>query len=407
MLNDETPDTTDPVVPFDPPLEQAGTEMSVRLEVEGLSRFSGYTQIELRKQATKLKNQGVQFALPAWTLPSVVLRLRPLSHGAMAVYQAEATQKVRQSLGRSRNEDLPQEGLIEINRRVVTRSILEWTAGEADINGAVRAMEIKNAGVRWAMPRQALPGVVLRLLPLSHVFVSIVRGDREREIREKLGVRRGDPSPPELEVELDRVMAEAAILEWVDGDVMIGGNTFNLKGQPPAEVRAWFRENFFPAPDLSVRPPDDDDARSEFFANMFGDLDHDMLAEFQTAYGLIRRVHPQDVLARGPELTVGADWEYEGDSKYEPGPMASWAKKEPGELRRLFTEHFFQTVELKTQMPRDPALREAHCRERFKRFNNELLNEILQGQDQIKGIPPEAILGKGSAYVVGALDDTG
>jgi len=391
----------DPAVPFDKlPEERPGTAASVKAEMEGVSR---YVNIDDLKKANKLKNQGVRFALPRHTLPGVVLRMRPLNSSIMAVAQGQHQTEVRQSLGLKTRQSLPHEGQIELNSRLIKSSLLEWCEGEADIEGAVRAAKLKNSGVRFAFPRNVFPGVVIRVRPLSHPYIGLVRSEVVKRLKNSLG---GGELPPEAEIEVNRSIVEASILEWVAGDVKVGGSNFNLIGRSRTEVRAWFRANFFPAPDLRERPPRNEDERNAYFEAMFADLNNDMLEEVLRSHEMIRTADPQEILARGEGFTVGADWDYEGDARYEPGEMVSWKGKEPKELRRLFGESFLPPVDLKSRAPRAPEEREKHYEQAFAPFNNEILNELLEGQDMIRAADPEDVLEKGSAFTVGAQDST-
>jgi hypothetical protein len=410
---DEAP-RHDPVVPIEaPPSDVPGTEAGVRAELEGTARFVGYADIDRINQANKIKNQGVQAELPPWTVASrnrnpVRLRLLHFGVGTVRAMQGDAAEDVRKALSWPRNQDLPRWGTIETNARTMVAAVVGCTSGDAvDVDGAVRANRYRNAGICYIFPSSLLPGVRVWLRHLGHPYISVVEADVTEELKEKMGVRRSKPLPDYARAEVERVMVLSSIIR-AEGTVVLGGKQVDLSKMATHPLRGWFEGNLLRAADLRGRVPTDPVEREGYFATMYQSQNPDVLSAFLEAHERIRTAENDEILARGDDFKVGADWDYErGSAVYEAqADPVDLSALDVGPLRELLRASFFPRTDLKTRPPKDAVGREQHFVSMYENFNNGLLNELIELEGEIREADPESVLGKGPDFVVGAGEST-
>ncbi len=400
----------DPVVPEDPPpRDLPGTEGGVLAEVTGTTQFQGYANIDRIRKANQLKNAGVQAALPPWTIPGVVFRLLHFGVGTIRALQGREAESVRKALSWPRSRELPQWGTIESNARTVMNAVVECTQGDAvDIDGAVRANRLRNSGLVYAFPSALFPGVRLRLRHLGHPWLAVVRSDAEDRLKAALGVRRSADLPAEAEAEVDRIMVLASIIGAESGTVRHGGKDVDLTKMETLELRSWFENNLMPPADLRGKVPSKRDERERYFQLMYAKHNPDVLSAFLEAHTRLRTAENDEILARGEDFCVGADWDYEpGSAKYEPeAESVDLTKMDRKELRDLLRDNFFPRADLKARPPKDAESREAHFVKMYANFNNQLLNELLELEAEIRDLDHDLLLGKETDFIVGLADDT-
>lgn len=394
---------TEPVLPNDPPGEVPGTEESVEKEVEGTSDFSNMDRLEIQARARKRKNQGLPYAFNSWSLPGCQVRIKPTQHGAISRFQGVEEMDIKGRMGIRENVDLPPLGTIELNRRIILRSLIEWVSGSCDINASRQATKLKNSGVRFRFPRgHAMDDVVIRLRPLSHPYLQIVRWDAEQRLIRALG----DPLPPQCQPEIDRAMILHSVMELEEG-----GEDFKIEDPTDRwQVRNFFERRYFPPVDLSGDPPSDDDpdAVEEYWNVKFDPLDYGIMGAITEAQRQILQTEPPEILALGRHFTVGAVWAVDEDhpNQYEAGEDVSWAGSNPRDLRARFADMFWPPVDLKAKLPKDPKKREEYLEDAFQFFSNDLLNEAMGAQTLLQRADPRDIVKKENAFILGFTGGT-
>ncbi len=399
----------EPTLPHDAlPAEMPGNEASVQAEVDGTSRLSVYSNVEMLDQAHRLKSTGIRFQLPAWIAPgNVVIRLIPLTHGAMQTFQAAQRRIIAAKVqkGKSQNDRLPTWAGLELNNRVLRRSVAAWCEGSVDIEGIRRATQIRGEGIRFAFPRDFLPGVVFRLRSLSHPYIQAVRAEREQKLREKFNVGQDGALPAEFEIELQRSTFLASILSWEEGTVEYEGDpNFTLKGQPRSAVRAWVAKVFLPEPNLNRKAPSDAAKKEEFYLDLFGGYNMDFVNQLVRAHAAIRKLTPEQILTRGADTTVGDDSGYDAVSTYVPGALADWTGASREELREHLLA-FLPSISLDSHPPDDRDKKEAWYEDTFRFYNNDFANELYEAHNLMDRIDVAELLEKKDDFTLGASED--
>lgn len=410
----DEPRGNDPVVPFEEaPKDQPGTEGGVRAEVSGTATSHAYADIDRINEANKLKNDGVQAALPPWTIATrnenpVILRLVHFGVGTVRAMQGEEAESVRRALSWPRNRPLPQWGQIEVNARTMCNAIVGCTSGDAvDIDGAIRASRLRNDGIWYIFPSQLLPGVQVRLRHFGHPYITVVEADITDQLKGRMGIRRNKDLPEYARAEVERIMVLNSIIK-AEGKVRLKGEDVDLGKMETGELRNWFRDNLLRPANLQGKVPAKKAEKEEYFRAMYKAQNPDVLAAFLEAHLRIRTAENDEILARGEDFRVGADWDYEmGSAVYEPqADPVNLQTMDLGDLRQLFRDSFFPRADLKTRPPKDALGREAHFVGMYQNFNNHALNELIELEGEIRDLDHDVLLGGGKDFVVGASEDS-
>lgn len=128
-----------------------------------------------------------------------------------------------------------------------------------------RVKRLKNKGLWAPMPNNRFKGHLIRLRPQQHGYISVLRQQWTREIREALGLKKNDPMPAGGSIELNRRLVLATIVGY-RGCFHLAGQEVDLSNAEPAKVQAFFGKNYLMPIDLEnhERPETYDDFDLEF-----------------------------------------------------------------------------------------------------------------------------------------------
>ena len=412
-----------------PPADIPGTEAGVMAEFEGTTSFSGYAMggsksfdpVAIRA-ANRMKNTGVKAAMPPHTLvnhgddPAVHFRLMHFHVNTVKALQNREWEDVRKATGGQRGKELSARGTVEVNCRTLLHGLVECTQGNrVDLAGARRACMLRNEGIVYAFPSTLIPGLKLRMLPFSHIWLQVYRKYVTDKLRDAMGLKATAELSAEASGEVERYLMVMAIVDCVAGtyDTAAADGTtkeVDLSKLSTLELRAWFVKNLMPAADLSARVPSGIEKQREHFMELFRDHNPDVQEAFKDAHEVIRRVTNEELLTYGSDFVAGADFEALGGAHVDPYVASEFVDMQGmdrAELQAAFREYIWPKVDLKERPPASVPAQEAFYRDRYAPFNGHVLDELLASETEIFETPAEMILEKGDGFVAGLAESSG
>lgn len=400
-----TAPSDEPVVPYDAPPVQGGTEAAVRAE------FAGEWTPTIGREMARIKNKGVLCAISPHVLQSLddgELALRIVHQGvhSLAATSAMIIESVRVALSCRKDGNLPVWGSLEANARLLMQAITGARGGkQTDVEGAIQAGIMRNDGLWWPAPDHLIGGTVqLRLRHLGHACISVVNRTATDQLRQFFNVGPKKDPPLFVQQEIDRRMVLASIIDG-RGELLTDNGRIALDPLDRWAIRNLIEQYYLPPAKFATSyPRRDPDEIADYCRRAYEDGHAELMAVFLQVLQEARLADNRRLLAAGEQYLLGG---HEVANVREYSPAADPVNLESLSLADLrgILRRFFPPIELRKTVPDEPKSCELYLENIYRGFNNNLLTEFLTLEEMLRQDLPlndREFMEKKADYVLGA-----